>query len=573
MAEKNSLAFAYCGNKLIPLPVPPGKHPALRGLSVSPGGILYAIDIDGNIWKWRNLSAMPEFVPSFLSLGSDGFADIEADNNDLWVSSYNQGLFEIKNNHVEKHFEEGSGKNDLPTSQLTDLCKDSNNAQVLWIGTLGQGLIKWNKNTGTEKIYTTDDGLPDNTIYSIVPENKNILWVSSNNGISRLNLKTKTVYNFDVNDGLNANEFNRFHHIRLPDGRMVFGGMEGFTILDPARFTTDSFVTRVALTKLYVNNVAVDDLEDNGKPSDISHLTQLALPYNKNFLSFEFAGLEFNQPQKLRYRYMLKGYDKDWVVAGYNNVATYTRLPSGKYTLLINASNTSGEWSPFIKQLPVVIKPPFWATWWAYSLYILIVTVIVYFLWRYNTKRIELKHTLEFESLQTKKLKELDHLKTRFFANISHEFRTPLTLIMGPVEDFLRDNDTEKFKEILPEMHRNSSRLLQLINQLLDLSKLGAGNYSLNTSREDIIPFVKQIVNSFSSLAHRKNILLETEIDPRLKNDLRNEVIAFYFDDDVIEKILFNLLSNAFKFTPDGGNIIVSLSFTEKNATMFRIES
>lgn len=157
----------------------------------------------------------------------------------------------------------------------------------------------------------------------------------------------------------------------------------------------------------------------------------------------------------------------------------------------------------------------------------------------------------------------LDNVKTRFFANISHEFRTPLTLIKGPIEDFLRDNDVEKFKEVLPDVHRNSNRLLQLINQLLDLSRLGAGNYHLNTSREDIIPFVKQIVHSFSSLAHKKNIQLETEVDPRLRNDLRNEVISFYFDDDILEKIFSNLLSNAFKFTQEGGSIIVSLTLPE----------
>ena len=150
-------------------------------------------------------------------------------------------------------------------------------------------------------------------------------------------------------------------------------------------------------------------------------------------------------------------------------------------------------------------------------------------------------------------------------------FRTPLTLIMGPLEDLMRDKDVEKFKQILPEMHRNSNRLLQLINQLLDLSKLGAGNYRLNTSRNDVIPFVKQIVHSFSSMAHRKNIQLETEVDPRLRNDLRNENLAFYFDDDVLEKILFNLLSNAFKFTPDGGNIIVSLGLPDKEKGLLEL--
>ena len=260
IAEENSIAFRYNDNKLIPLPTPPGTHPAVRGLSVTPGGILYAIDIDGNIWIWKNLSAMPDFVPSFLSLGEDGVADLEAYDDALWVSSYKQGLFEIKNNRVEKHFEQGNGKADLPSSLLTDLCKDPVDPHILWIGTLGDGLVKWNTTTGTQKVYTTDDGLPDNVIYSIVPDLENNLWLSTNNGISRLNLKTGTFRNYNVNDGLNANEFNRFHDIRLPDGKIAFGGMEGFTTFDPADFARDTFVTRVALTKLYINNVAVNDL-------------------------------------------------------------------------------------------------------------------------------------------------------------------------------------------------------------------------------------------------------------------------------------------------------------------------
>lgn len=166
----------------------------------------------------------------------------------------------------------------------------------------------------------------------------------------------------------------------------------------------------------------------------------------------------------------------------------------------------------------------------------------------------------------------LDHLKSRFFANISHEFRTPLTLIIGPIEDLLQDKNAQKFKEPLQYIHRNSKRLLQLINQLLDLSRLDVGNYEVNTTREDVIPFVKQIVHSFSSMAHRKNILLETEVDPRLKDELRNELIRFYFDEDIFEKILYNLLSNAFKFTPEDGNIIVSICLSENNFLELKVE-
>lgn len=191
--------------------------------------------------------------------------------------------------------------------------------------------------------------------------------------------------------------------------------------------------------------------------------------------------------------------------------------------------------------------------------------MMVFFTWvlflRFSNLRKEIVHQLS-----------LDHLKSRFFANISHEFRTPLTLIIGPVEDLLQDKSAQKFKEPLFYIKRNAKRLLQLINQLLDLSRLDVGNYEVNTSREDIIPFVKQIVHSFSSMAHHKNIMLETEVDPRLKNELRDEALVFYFDEDIFEKILYNLLSNAFKFTPDGGNIIVSIGLSKNNLLELTVE-
>jgi signal transduction histidine kinase/DNA-binding response OmpR family regulator len=202
------------------------------------------------------------------------------------------------------------------------------------------------------------------------------------------------------------------------------------------------------------------------------------------------------------------------------------------------------------------------------AFFILIVTffwMMAFFTWVLFLRFSNVRKALEQQS-------SLDHLKSRFFANISHEFRTPLTLIIGPIEDLMQDKNAQKFKEPLQYIHRNSKRLLQLINQLLDLSRLDVGNYEVNTSREDIIPFVKQIVHSFSSMAHRKNILLETEIDPRLKNELRNELTRFYFDEDIFEKILYNLLSNAFKFTPEDGNIIVSICLSENNLLELRVE-
>jgi signal transduction histidine kinase/DNA-binding response OmpR family regulator len=224
----------------------------------------------------------------------------------------------------------------------------------------------------------------------------------------------------------------------------------------------------------------------------------------------------------------------------------------GLYSPRLGAPDISGYTSEFNSAaFLILILTFFWMM--AFFTWVLFV--------RFSNLRKEVEHQLT-----------LDHLKSRFFTNISHEFRTPLTLIIGPVEDLLEDKNAQRFREPLQYIHRNSKRLLQLINQLLDLSKLNVGNYQVSTNRNDIIPFVKQIVHSFSSMAHRKNIMLETEVDPHLKNDLRNEVRWFYFDDDVFEKILTNLLSNSFKFTPDGGSIIVSMCLSDKNMFELKVE-
>lgn len=259
---------------------------------------------------------------------------------------------------------------------------------------------------------------------------------------------------------------------------------------------------------------------------------------------------------------------------GTNRVIVFSNLNPGKYILHVRAANGDGLWGEKSTSMKLIITPPWWKTWWALLIFTALLFISLFFIRKYELSRVWLKNRLKVEHIESEKLRELDYSKSRFFANISHEFRTPLTLIIGPVEDLLQKKEIKKFKTDLSYIQRNAKRLLQLINQLLDLSKLDARNYTIKTSREDIIPFVKQIVHSFSSMAHLKNIELETEIDPRLKNKLRDEEVNFYFDDDIIEKVLSNLLSNSFKFTNDGGNItvVLSLSETEKDFLELKVE-
>ncbi|HEX7844340.1 MAG TPA: two-component regulator propeller domain-containing protein, partial [Chitinophagaceae bacterium] len=303
----SSLAvYKLSGNKLQLLPSPANVFPVIRGLSTDISGIMYGVDLRGNIWKWENETAPPSVIPSVLHLPPTvTITDMVADDGVFWITTDKKGLYKIdKSRIIEQYTTENDKKNrSWPTNQLTSLCKDPLNKDVLWIGTLGYGLIRFEKSSSAVRTFTINDNLPNNTVYSIVPDKEGNLWISTNNGISRFSKNRNQFYNFDVRDGLISNEFNRFHHLLLPDGRMAFGGPEGYSIFDPGSFMIDSFSTKIAITNLLINNQSIGNtIRKNGITTAIGELKQLILPYNKNFLQFEFAGLQFNEPEKIRYR-------------------------------------------------------------------------------------------------------------------------------------------------------------------------------------------------------------------------------------------------------------------------------
>jgi signal transduction histidine kinase/CheY-like chemotaxis protein/ligand-binding sensor domain-containing protein len=440
------------------------------------------------------------------------------------------------------------------SSSLLMMINDPANEKYLWIGTTGNGLIRFDKTTGRSRTFTTEDGLPNNTIYAIVPDDNNNLWLSSNRGISMFNPVTHAVRNFDILDGLTSNEFNRWHCFKLPDGRIAFGGMTGYTIFNPSDIKDDNFQPKVLLSSLLINNKPVSD-SSAFNHSSLDALSKIVLPYDQNFLGFEFASDEYISPQKISYRYRLTNFDNDWVYIRNNRFANYTKLPPGNYTLEINASNTSGIWSNKIKTIQVIINPPWWQTWWAYLSYILIAAALVLSFFYYRLRQIRFRQGMILQQKQTEQLKAIDEMKSRFFSNITHEFRTPLSLIISPVEKLQSEAKDEQTLKTLSTIQRNAKRLLQLINQLLDLSKLESGNMPLNFSRGRLDEFAEEMVNLFLPLAEHQQIELSCHCT------LSQE---YLFDADKLKTILFNLLSNAMKFTPTGGKVVVAITADEK---------
>ncbi|MCO6462211.1 MAG: response regulator [Saprospiraceae bacterium] len=493
--------------------------------------------------------------------GEPTFGEILPDmKGNFWLGT-GEGLFyfDTHNKTFRHFFTNPSDPNSLSYNAVRSMVFDKQFPQkYLWIGTAGGGLNRLDLNTFRFKHFTVREGLPNNVIYGILRDSKGDLWMSTNNGISRFNPVISSFQNYDIQSGLQSNEFNSGAFYANKDGKFFFGGIKGFNAFFPEEIKNNNYIPPIVFTSFRIAEKRYTIPDSSGLLTmPIWKTKNITLPYKDNSISFEVAGLDFSNSGNIYYAYRLEPGSKTWIPLGTNRIIAFSNLNPGNYLLHVRAANIDRKWNNQVKTIQFTIKPPWWKTIPAYILYLFITIFILYLIRKYELKRIELRNRLKVESLESQKLKELDHLKSRFFANISHEFRTPLTLIIGPLEDILREGNTEKFRSLIPEMHRNSKRLLQLINQLLDLSKIDADKYVINTTRADIIPFVEMIIHTFSSMAERKNIALETKLDNQLKDILNYKKL--WFDEDIVEKVLFNLMSNAIKFTPNDGKITVNL--------------
>jgi len=441
----------------------------------------------------------------------------------------------------------------LPVNDLLCLAQPVTQHNSLWIGTYGNGLCRLDKLTGKIQRFTDRNGLPNNVIYAIRPDGHGHLWLSTNRGLCWFDINTFEVRSYTSDDGLPGDEFNRFHDVVLPDGRIVFGGVNGYTVFNPRRVREDGFKPVVALTALRINNQPVNASDPESPIREtINEVKEIILDHRQNFLSFDFAALQFNRSAKNQYRYKLIGLDDDWVYSGTQATATYTNLSPGTYNLVVNSSNTSGIWSPHLHQIRVIIEPPIWATWWAYVLYGLMLLGAVAWFVRVRVKRVQMRHRMELREQESLQLKALDEIKSRFFSNITHEFRTPLTLILAPLEELLREITSPQHHSRLSTAYRNASQLLRLINQLLDLAKLEAGSLPVKESPGDLVGFVEQCVSSFADEADRRQI--------RLQVDHQTMHRFYWFDTDKLEKVINNLVANALKFTGQQGTVDVHLA-------------
>lgn len=431
--------------------------------------------------------------------------------------------------------------------------------RYLWLGTGGGGLNRLDLQTDEFLHFTQRDGLPNNVVYAILSDDSQHLWLSTNNGIARLNTETLTVKKFDVNDGLQDNEFNAGAFFKSSSGELFFGGIKGLNAFYPADIRDNDHHPQVVITDFRISNQSVafsnpGSLQNN----QMTYSDTVKLSHDQRVFSFEFAALDFTDPSKNRYQYTMENFDDEWQDAGTNRQATYTNLDHGEYVFRVKGSNNDGLWSKSTTSVYVIIEPPWWRTYWAYAGYALLLIFLLVSFRSYEMNRQRLKYNLQVEKIEREKLRELDQLRSRFFTNVSHEFRTPLTLVLGQISSVLSKIDSQRNKHRLQVAHRNAGVLLHLINQLMDMSRLEAGKMNLNIVYADLIPFLKNLLFSFDSLAEQKQLTLHFQSNA--------DAFDVCYDRDILEKTILNLLSNAFKFTPAGGKITLTVTAPESVA-------
>ena len=525
----------------------------MTGIYEDINGILWLVTRNGYLAQFNPNTNEIEFYSVFGNSDIDRhmeFVDlIEDPGGFLWIATANWGLLKFDLNQKKLSIVE-----EIEKVNITSLHLD--NDGILWCGTNGQGLIRYDPKTDTKIILRKKDGLLSNGIMGLEQDNSGNLWISSQKGLSRYNPRSGVFKHYFKEDGFLTNEFSYRAHFRCKNGEMIFGSTHGVVTFHPDSIRDSDFITPILLTDFKIHNKPVGIGENLPLKKHISVSDEIALSYDQNDISITFAALDFSHPQRNQYSFMLENFEEQWRSPGKERTAYYTNLDPGEYVFRVKGSNSDGVWNEEGASLTIIISPPFWATWWAYSLYVLFGLVLLHSLRRYELNRTQLKNQVKLEEVKLKEREETDRLKSRFFANISHEFRTPLTLILGPSEHIITESPSENAVKHAGTIKRSAKRLLELINQLLDLSKLEAGKLDLKASKGNIVSFIKGITMSFESVAEGKDITLK--VIPLKEN------IELYFDKEKMTKIMTNLLSNALKFTPEGGGINVNVMTTSQ---------
>ncbi len=477
----------------------------------------------------------------------------EEDEDRLWIGTQNYGLYLLNksNGRVTTLMNDPSDTNSLCSNDIYALEKDREG--FLWIGTK-QGLNRYNPATGRFHRFTVKEGMPANWVRGLLIDDDGNIWVSTTNGITKYERKKNIFHTYDVRDRLQGNEFERYVALKTRDGYMLFGGHNGFNMFRPEEIIDNRRIPGIFITGFDLFNREVIPGEKNSPLStDILFTKKIILKHNQTAITLTYLALNYTSPEKNQYAYILEGFDQGWIRAGTKRSAVYTNIPPGEYVFRVMGSNNDNYWNREGATLSLTILPPPWKTGWAYFIYALVFTGIFLAIRRILIVRIEQKKLLEYERIDKKRIQEMNQEKLRFFTNISHEFRTPLTLIAGPLEKLLgRKGLRAEEKNLLHLMKNNVQRLLMLVNELMEFRKAEHGLLKLKVTGNDLAGTIRENIECFEDKAKEKKITITFE-EPEGK-------MTGWYDRNIINKVLFNLFSNAIKFTPPRGSIRVRVT-------------
>ncbi|RYY58060.1 MAG: hybrid sensor histidine kinase/response regulator [Chitinophagaceae bacterium] len=508
-------------------------------------------DSKGTLWVatyYGGLNKMERSTGKFTRITTDpaGRTSLSGNNiislnedkqGNLWIGTDDGGLNCLKasSNSFVHYFNNAEKSPDLRV-----LFTDSKGGT--WVG--HAGLFKFNPATNTFEETGIKAGLPTEFIKGMAEDEQGNLWISTSNGVTRLNPADGIFKKYNTADGLQGLEFEANAYMKTRDGEIYFGGVNGFNSFYPENIRQNTFKPPVYLTAMLLFNKEIHPGGDSPLGADISLTRSLKLDHRQSTFSFEFAALNYTALENNQYAYKLEGWDDDWQYSGANSKASYTNIPPGHYTFRVRASNNDGLWNDDGPSLAIEITPPFYSTLWFRILMIAgsIAALIAYF---------QYKRRSEIRVLKEEKKEEIHQLQLQFFTNISHEFRTPLSLIIGPLEKMQREDDRKANSNYYSVMLRNANRLMNLITELMDFRKAETGVLKLNVMPGNLDLFVTEVAAEFSELAKEKNIRFNVNIDSTIPNA--------WFDRQVLEKIMINLIGNSFKYTGNHGAISVSL--------------
>ena len=515
---------------------------------------LFKIETNGHIIDFApKFAAIKNFTSSFVR------TVFEDSNGNIWVGFENGGLVVI-NHQTEQPVIVSTNKNNEGVFGSTIYSITEYPKNTIWIGS-ESGLTRailpnGNVNNLADiiyKNYSIQNGLPDKSVNGILSDEEGHLWISSIKGLVKFDIKTEVFQNYLPNL-----YFNHSCCYKLNKHAFFFGTSDGFISFDPTSVIEDKFQPTVSISdiKLFNQSIHIDE-PYNGEvvlKQSLSNTKKLTFSYKNNVFTLDFAALHFANPEQNKFAYKMEGFDKDWIqTTALSRSATYTNLDAGTYTFKLKAANYLGIWNDTPLELKITILPPPWKTWWAYLLYIALTAIIIYYFTIYVLDQIKQRHQLQYEQMEKNQLKELDALKTQFFTDISHEFRTPLSLILGPAEEMLEsDTLSTDAKHKTQLIHRNSKKLLYLIDELMTFQKLEEGKLQLKPKRVDMLVFIKDVFTNFQHLARKKYISFTINSD--------KEQYPTNIDSGKMEMVLNNLLFNAFKYVPQNGKITIDLS-------------